>query len=50
MVVRDGSDALWYLLQHKLQVTVVAIVLVAASYAASRFILRVKEEESSTQK
>ena len=48
--MRYGADALPYLMQHKLEVTVVAIVLVAASYAASRLILRAKEEVSSTQK
>lgn len=50
LAVRYGADALPYLMQHKLQVTVAAIVLVAASYAASRLILRAKEEVSSTQK
>ena len=50
LAVRYGADALPYLMQHKLEVTVVAIVLVAASYVASRFILRAKEEISSTPK
>lgn len=50
LAVRYGADALPYLMQHKLQVAVVAIVLVVASYAASRLILKAKEEVSSTQK
>ena len=48
--VRYGADALPYLMQHKLQVTVLVISLVSASYAASRFILRAKEEVSSAPK
>jgi uncharacterized membrane protein YdjX (TVP38/TMEM64 family) len=50
LAVRYGADALPYLMQHKLQVTLVAIVLVAASYAASRLILKAKEEVSAAQK
>jgi membrane protein YqaA with SNARE-associated domain len=50
LAVRYGADALPYLMQHKLQVTVVAIVLVGASYAASRFILRAKGEIGATRK
>jgi membrane protein YqaA with SNARE-associated domain len=50
LAVRYGENARPYLKQHWLGVTVVAIVLVAASYAASRLILRAKEEVSTTQK
>lgn len=50
LAVRYGADALPYLMQHKLEVTVLVIALVTVSYAASRFVLRVKEEESSAQK
>jgi membrane protein YqaA with SNARE-associated domain len=50
LAVRYGADALPYLIQHKLEVSVLVIALVSVSYAASRFILRVKKEESSTQK
>jgi membrane protein YqaA with SNARE-associated domain len=49
LAVRYGADALPYLMQHKLEVTVLVIALVTVSYAASRFVLRVKEEESSAQ-
>jgi membrane protein YqaA with SNARE-associated domain len=40
LAVRYGSQALPYLAQHKLQVVIVAAVLVAVSYALSRLILR----------
>jgi membrane protein YqaA with SNARE-associated domain len=50
LAVRYGADALPYLMQHKLQVAVAAIILVVASYAASRLILKVKEEVSPTPK
>src|ERR1700730_10956408 len=50
LAVRYGANALPYLMQHKLQVTMVVIVLVVASYAASRLILKAKEEVSATQK
>jgi membrane protein YqaA with SNARE-associated domain len=40
LAVRYGSQALPYLAQHKLQVVIVAVVLVAVSYALSRLILR----------
>jgi membrane protein YqaA with SNARE-associated domain len=50
LAVRYGADALPYLMAHKLQVTVAAIVLVAASYLASRLILRAKKEVSAPQK
>ena len=50
LAVRYGADALPYLMEHKLQATVLVISLVTVSYVASRFILRVKEDDSSTQK
>lgn len=50
LAVRYGADALPYLMEHKLQATVLVISLVTVSYVASRFILRVKEHDSSTQK
>jgi hypothetical protein len=40
LAVRYGSQALPFLGQHKLTVAAVVIVLVAFSYAISRFILR----------
>jgi len=40
LAVRYGADALPYLLAHKLQVTLLAIGLVAVSYLLSRWILR----------
>jgi membrane protein YqaA with SNARE-associated domain len=40
LAVRYGAQALPFLAQHKLLVTAAVIVLVAASYAISRFILR----------
>jgi hypothetical protein len=40
LAVRYGSQALPFLGQHKLAVAAVVIVLVAFSYAISRFILR----------
>jgi membrane protein YqaA with SNARE-associated domain len=40
LAVRYGAQALPFLAQHKLVVTAAVIVLVAASYAISRFILR----------
>ena len=50
LAVRYGADALPYLMQHKVQVGAVVLVLVAASYAASRLILRAKEEVSPSPK
>ena len=49
LAVRYGADALPYLMQHKLEATVLAIALVTVSYAASRFIFRVKKEENAAQ-
>jgi membrane protein YqaA with SNARE-associated domain len=40
LAVRYGADAMPYLMAHKLQVTVLAIALVAVSYLLSRWILR----------
>jgi membrane protein YqaA with SNARE-associated domain len=42
LAVRYGADAMPYLMAHKLQVTVLAIGLVAVSYLLSRWILRQK--------
>src|SRR6202158_1656840 len=50
LAVRYGADALPYLMRHKLEAPVLVISLVTGSYGASRFILRVKENDSSTQK
>jgi membrane protein YqaA with SNARE-associated domain len=43
LAVRYGADALPYLKAHKLEVTVAIIIFVAASYSASRLILRKHE-------
>jgi len=40
LAVRYGADALPYLIQHKLQVTVFVILLVIVSYVFSRLLLR----------
>lgn len=40
LAIRYGADALPYLAQHKLQVTVLVISLVAVSYLVSRLILK----------
>ena len=44
LAMRYGADALPYLMQHKLQVTVFVIALVTVSYALSRVILRHRPE------
>ena len=49
LAVRYGADALPYLMQHKLEATVLVIALVTVSYVASRFIFRVKKEENAAQ-
>jgi membrane protein YqaA with SNARE-associated domain len=49
LAVRYGADALPYLMQHKLEATVLVIALVTVSYAASRFIFKAKKEENSTE-
>lgn len=49
LAVRYGADALPYLMQHKLEATVLAIALVTVSYTASRFIFKVKKEENAAQ-
>ena len=45
LAVRYGADALPYLVQHKLQVTVIVIALVTVSYVLSRLILRPRPED-----
>ena len=40
LAVRYGADAMPYLVEHKLQVSVFVIALVTVSYALSRFLLR----------
>jgi membrane protein YqaA with SNARE-associated domain len=40
LAVRYGADAMPYLVQHKLQVTVSVVALVTASYVLSRVLLR----------
>jgi hypothetical protein len=40
LAVRYGADALPYLGQHKLQVTVLVIAFVSVSYAVSRVVLK----------
>jgi membrane protein YqaA with SNARE-associated domain len=40
LAVRYGADALPYLSRHKLQVTLIIVLVVVVSYAASRFLLR----------
>ncbi|MGB7284763.1 MAG: VTT domain-containing protein [Candidatus Acidiferrum sp.] len=47
LAVRYGADAMPYLAAHKLQVTVLAIGLVAVSYGLSRWILRNKRPQES---
>jgi membrane protein YqaA with SNARE-associated domain len=49
LAVRYGSQALPYLAQHKLQVVIVAVVLVAVSYALSRLILRSGKPQAAEQ-
>ncbi len=49
LAVRYGGDALPYLMQHKLEATVLVIALVTVSYAASRVIFKVKKEENSAE-
>jgi membrane protein YqaA with SNARE-associated domain len=44
LAIRYGHYALPYLVQHKLQVTVLVVIFVAISYLLSRVILRRKEE------
>jgi membrane protein YqaA with SNARE-associated domain len=44
LAVRYGSQALPFISQHKLQVALAAIVLVAVSYGASRLLFHGKEE------
>jgi len=40
LAIRYGADALPYLIHHKLQVTVIVILVVLVSYALSRVLLR----------
>ena len=44
LAVRYGADALPYLAQHKLQVTVLVIAFVAVSYAVSRMVLKERKD------
>jgi len=50
LAVRYGADALPYLATHKMQVAVIALVLVAASYGLSRLVMRKDKTKSSMQK
>lgn len=45
LAVRYGANALPYLAAHKLQVTVLVIILVAVSYGLSRWILRSEPQQ-----
>ena len=47
LAVRYGHDAMPYLLQHKLEVTVLVIALVTVSYALSRLILWHKPQDAA---
>ena len=47
LAIRYGQNALPYLMQHKLQVTLLLILLAAVSYAMSRFILRHKADAAA---
>lgn len=49
LAVRFGHDTLPYLAQHKLQVAVAAILLVAVSYWLSRLVLRHRHEPNVQQ-
>ncbi len=49
LAVRYGAEALPYLGQHKLQVVVVVVVLVAISYGLSRLLLRAGEPGQDVQ-
>ncbi|MGH9677792.1 MAG: hypothetical protein ACRD36_11880, partial [Candidatus Acidiferrum sp.] len=44
LAVRYGADAMPYLAAHKLQVSVLVILLVLVSYGLSRWILRDKPQ------
>jgi len=46
LAVRYGADAMPYLVEHKLQVSVFVIGLVSISYALSRLLLRHKPQDS----
>jgi len=47
LAIRYGKDALPFLAQHKVEVTLAVIVFVLASYGASRLILREKAAPSA---
>lgn len=49
LAVRYGADAMPYLAAHKLQVTLLAIGLVAVSYGLSRWILRHKPHSDAPE-
>jgi membrane protein YqaA with SNARE-associated domain len=44
LAVRYGADALPYLSQHKLQVGLIVVVIVAVSYVVSRVVLRERKQ------
>jgi membrane protein YqaA with SNARE-associated domain len=50
LAVRYGSQALPYLAQHKLEVVIVTLVLVAVSYALSRLMLRGGTPQAAREK
>ena len=47
LAIRYGKDALPFLEQHKLEVTIAVILFVLASYASSRLIFRDKPEPTA---
>ncbi len=47
LAIRYGKDALPFLAQHKLGVTIAVLVIASASYAASRLVLREKPAPSA---
>ena len=49
LAIRYGADALPYLTQHKLQVTVFVISLVLVSYTLSRVLLRHKPQDATAK-
>ena len=49
LAIRYGDQAMPFLGQHKLEVTVGALVFAAVSYGLSRLILRVKPQDAASQ-
>jgi len=47
LAIRYGKNALPFLAQHKVEVTIAVVVFVLASYIASRLILRDKPEPAA---